>query len=178
MLDSRRGLAVRSTSHRAHMRTDTAPTVRWQRTVPEPIGSLDTLVNPDYTDIVTTTISEACNRTPEQWLSSMLEGVPRGLLSFVPLVQRVALGLRLERRASPDQVLGWKIADRGDNWMRLEAASWFLTGHVLVHVDHDQLSFVAFVRYDRPVAALIWPPVSLIHRQVALAFVRSAAKVG
>jgi hypothetical protein len=107
----------------------------------------------------------------------MLEGVPRSLLSFVPLIQRVALGLRLKRQASPDHVLGWKIAGRGDHWMRLEAASWFLTGHVLVHVDHDQLSFATFVRYDRPVAALIWPPVSLIHHQVALALMRSAAKV-
>ena len=59
--------------------------------------------------------------------------------------------------------MGWKIADRGDSWIRLEAASWFLTGHVLVHVDNDQLSLASFVRYDRPLATLVWPPVSLIH---------------
>jgi len=114
--------------------------------------------------------------TAEQWVRAMLRGVPCGLLIFVPLVQRVALGLRLELRSSPDYVLGWKIVDRGDNWLRVEAASWFLTGHVVVHVDDGQLSVASFIRYDRGPAALIWPPVSLIHRQVALALIRSAAR--
>ena len=150
--------------------------VRWHRSVPEAIRSLDTLACPDYTDIVTARVSETRSMTAEQWVRAMLKGVPRGLLMFVPLVQRVALGLRLELRPSPDYVLGWKIADRGDNWLRVEAASWFLTGHVVVHVDDSQLSFASFIRYDRPPAALIWPPISLIHRQVALALVRSAAR--
>lgn len=123
------------------MRAHTAPIVRWQRTVPEPIGSLDTLVEPNYTDIVTAAVSEASSRTAEQWLRAMFDGVPRALLCFVPFIQRVALGLRLERQASPDHVLGWKIANRGDRWVRLEAASWLLTGHVLVYVDHGRLSF-------------------------------------
>ena len=151
-------------------------TVRWHRNVPETIRSLDTLADPDYADIVTATVSETQSRTPEQWVHAALEGVPRGLLFFVPFVQRVALGLRLELRPSPDHVLGWKIAERGDNWLRIEAASWFLTGHVVLHVDDGRLSFASFVRYDRPPAALVWPPVSLIHRQVALALVRSAAR--
>lgn len=146
-----------------------AHTVRWQRDIPQAISSLDTLVDPNYADLVTAATSEASSKTAEQWLRAMFDSVPRFLLSFVPFAQRVALGLRLERRASPDHVLGWKIADRGDNWVRLEATSWFLTGHVLMHVDHDQLSLASFVRYDRPLAALIWPPVSFIHRQVVLA---------
>jgi hypothetical protein len=150
--------------------------VRWHRDVPEAIRALDTLTAPDYADIVTATVSETPSRTPEQWLHAALKGVPRGLLLFVPFVQRVALGLRLQLRPSPDHVLGWKIADRGDKWLRLEAASWFLTGHVIFHVDDGQLSFASFIRYDRPPAALVWPPVSLIHRQVALALVRSAAR--
>jgi hypothetical protein len=131
---------------------------------------------PDYADIVTATVNERPSRTAEQWLHTMLKGVPSGLLRFVPFVQRVALGLRLELRPSPDHILGWKIAQRGENWIRLEAASWFLTGHVIVHIDHSQLSFTTFLRYDRPPAALVWRPVSLIHRQVALALMRSAAR--
>jgi hypothetical protein len=150
--------------------------VRWHRNVPGAIRSLDTLADPDYADIVTATVSETQSRAPEQWVHAMLKGVPRGLLFFVPLVQRVALGLRLELGPSPDHLLGWKIADRGDNWLRIEAASWFLTAHVVLHVDDGQLSCASFIRYDRPPAALVWPPVSLIHRQVALALVRSAAR--
>jgi hypothetical protein len=151
-------------------------TVRWRREVPEAIRSLGALANIDYADIVTATIDEAPNGTPEELIAAALNGVPRGLLFFVPLVQRVFLGLRLQLRPSPDRLLGWKIADRGENWMRIEAASWFLTGHVVMHVDENQMSFASFIRYDRRLAALVWPPISLIHRQVALTLVRSATR--
>jgi hypothetical protein len=151
-------------------------TVRWRREVPEAIRSLGALANTDYADIVTATINETPSRTPEQLIRAALKGVPRGLLFFIPVVQRVFLGLRLKLRPSPGRLLGWKIADRGENWIRIEAASWFLTGHVVMHLDEGELSFASFVRYDRQLAALVWPPVSLIHRQVALALVRSATR--
>jgi hypothetical protein len=149
-------------------------TVRWQREVPEAIRSLGALANADYADIVTATINEPPSGTLAQLIQAALGGVPRGLLFFTPFVQRVFLGLRLELRPSPDRLLGWKIADRGENWMRIEAASWLLTGHVVMHLDEGKISFASFVRYDRRLAAFVWPPVSLIHRQVALALVRSA----
>jgi hypothetical protein len=151
-------------------------TVRWQREVPEAIRSLGALANTDYADIVTATIDETPNGEPEQLIRAVLNGMPRGLLFFIPFVQRVFLGLRLKLRPSPDRLLGWQIADRGKNWIRIEAASWFLTGHVVMHLDEGQLSFASFIRYDRQLAALVWPPVSLIHRQVALALVRSATR--
>jgi hypothetical protein len=150
-------------------------TVRWRREVPETIRSLGALANSDYADIVTAAIGET-SAEPEQLIEAALKGVPRGLLAFVPIVQRVVLGLRLELRPSPDRLLGWKIAERNENWIRIEADSWFLTGHVVMHVDEGQLSFASFIRYDRRLGALVWPPVSLIHRQVALALVRSAVR--
>ena len=152
------------------------PTVHWQRNVPEKIRTLGTLADADYSDIVTASVSGIPSRTPEEWVRAGLMGVPRGLLFLIPFVQRVFLGLRLKLRPSPDRLLGWKIAARGENWIRIEAVSWFLTGHVVMHVDEGQLSFATFVRYDRSPAAIVWPPVSLIHRQVALALVRSAAR--
>jgi hypothetical protein len=151
-------------------------TVRWRREVPEAIRSIGALANADYADIVTATIDERPGGTPEQLIDAALNGIPRGLLVFIPFVQCVFLGLRLKLRPSPDHVLGWRIADRGENWTRIEAASWFLTGHVVMHVDEAQISFASFIRYDRRLAALIWPPVSLIHRRVALALVRSAIR--
>ncbi|HEY3959109.1 MAG TPA: hypothetical protein VGL68_01210 [Solirubrobacteraceae bacterium] len=152
-------------------------TVHWQRDVPAKIRALGTLADADYSDIVTGNVSGLSSRTPEAWVRTGLMGVPRGLLFFIPLVQRVFLGLRLKLRPSPDRLLGWKIAARGESWMRIEASSWFLTGHVVMHVDDDgQLSFATFVRYDRLPAAIVWPAISLIHRQVALALVRSATR--
>lgn len=146
-------------------------TVRWRCEVPEAIRSLGALANADYADIVTATIDET-PAEPEQLVHATLAGLPRWLPLFITFVQRVFLGLRLKLRASPDHLLGWKIADRDENWIRIEAASWFLTGHVVIHVDEGQVSFASFIRYDRRLAAFVWPPVSLIHRQVALALVR------
>jgi hypothetical protein len=160
-----------------HYRRAATSTVRWQREVPDAIRSLGALANTDYADIVTATIDETPSGTPEQLIHATLDGVPRVLLFFIPLVQRAFLGLRLKLRPSPDRVLGWKIAERGENWMRIKAASWFLTGHVVMHVDDGRISFASFIRYDRRLAAYVWPPVSLIHRQVALALVRSATRV-
>ncbi len=155
-------------------RADTSA-VRWRREVPEAMRSLGALANADCADIVTAAIDEA-PAEPEQLIHEALKGVPRGLLFVMPFVQRVVLGLRLKLRPSPDRLLGWQIADRGENWIRIEAASWFLTGHVVMHVDEGQMSFASFIRYDRWLAALVWPPVSLIHRKVALALVRSAIR--
>lgn len=157
-------------------RPDARPDVRWHRDVPSEIRALDTLATPDYTDVVTATIRPRSDRSPEEWIRAMVAGTPRALLVGVPVVQVGVLGLRLNPRPSPDRLLGWKVAERGQNWVRLEAASWLLTGHIIVHVDGARLSFATFVRYHRSVAALVWPPVSLIHRQVALAMMRGGLR--
>jgi hypothetical protein len=149
--------------------------VRWTREVPDAIRSLGALANADYADVVTAPIDGAPVE-PEWMIQAALKGVPRGLLVLVPLVQRAVLGLRLQLRPSADHLLGWKIAERSESWIRIEAASWFLTGHVVMHADEGRMSFASFIRYDRRLAALVWPPVSLIHRQVALALVRSAIR--
>jgi hypothetical protein len=73
-------------------------TVRWRREVPEVIRSIGALANADYADIVTATIDERPNGTPEQLIDAALNGMPRGLLVFIPFVQRVFLGLRLKLR--------------------------------------------------------------------------------
>lgn len=150
-------------------------TVRWRREVPEAIRSLGTLADSDYADIVTATVDETPT-DPDEFVQAVLKTLPRGLVLFIPFVQRVFLGLRLELRPSPDRLLGWKIAERGENWIRIEAASWFLTGHVIMHADEGVLSLASFIRYDRRLAAFVWPPVSLVHRQVAIALVRSAVR--
>lgn len=171
-------LPPHSSSHGSRTRKRAAPpTVHWQRAVPDAIASLSALANPDYADIVTASVGgNVREKTPQEWAEAALGGVPRALLLVVPAIQRAVLGLRLQLRPSPDHLLGWKIAERGENWIRIEAASWFMTGRVVMHGDDGQLSFASFIRYDRPLAAVVWPPVSLIHRQVALALVRSAVR--
>ncbi|HEV3072428.1 MAG TPA: hypothetical protein VGY76_13500 [Solirubrobacteraceae bacterium] len=156
-------------------RRATTPIVRWRREVPEAIRSLGALAGSDYADIVTATVDETPT-DPDQVVQAVLKTLPRGLVLFIAFVQRVFLGLCLQLRPSPDYLLGWKIAERGENWIRIESASWFLTGHVVMHADNGVLSLASFIRYDRRLAAFVWPPVSLVHRQVAIALVRSAVR--
>jgi hypothetical protein len=149
--------------------------VRLQREVPEAIRALGALANANYADIVTATVEET-PADPEQVVHEVLGELPRVLLLLIPFVQRVFLGFRLKLRPSPEHLIGWEIADRGEGWMRIETASWFLTAHVVMHVDKGRISLASFLRYDRWLARLVWPPVSVIHRQVALALVRRAVE--
>ena len=141
--------------------------------VPEAIRALDTLANPDYVDVFRITTNEATSRSAEQWIRAAFEDAPlTRRFAFIPW--RLLLGLRLGPRHSPDHVHGWKIADRGDNWIRVEASSWFMTAHAVVRVDERDVSVALFVRYDRPIAALVWPPLSIGHRRAMPVVLRQA----
>jgi len=94
----------------------------------------------------------------------------------LPDAIRSLSGLRLESRPSPEHLAGWKIADRGDDWIRMEARSWFMTAHIVFHVDEGRVSFATFIRYDQPMAALVWPLVSIIHRRAVPDLLRYAVK--
>ena len=148
--------------------------VEQQHNVPETVRSLSTLAKQDYLDLFTVTAGAAADGSPEHWARAGIDDAA-GLAG--QLIWRVLLGLRLERRPSPDHVAGWKIVDRGDSWIVLEAASWFLTAQIVVQVGDGQVSVATFIRYDRPVAALVWPPLSACHRQAMPGLLRHAAKV-
>lgn len=138
--------------------------------------ALGALADADYADIVTVTVAQT-PANPDVLIDATLKALPRWLPVFVAFVQRAFLGLRLKLRPSPDHLLGWKIVERGERWVRIEADSWFLTGHVVMHAEDGLMSFASFIRYDRRLAAVVWPPVSLVHRQVALSLARTAATV-
>jgi hypothetical protein len=56
--------------------------------------------------------------------------------------------------------------------MRLEAASWFMTAHLVMRAEEDRLRLATLIRYEHPIAGLIWPPVSLVHRWVGRTLMR------
>src|SRR5437870_7051907 len=144
------------------------------RNIPEAIRSHDTLTNPDYVDLFTVTTSEATSKSPEEWARAALEDAPSARrFAFIPW--RILLQLRLGPRHSPDYVHGWKIADRGDDWIRIEAASWFMTARAVVQVDEREVSGALFVSYDRRLADIVWPSVSIEHRHAMSDIRRLAA---
>src|SRR2546422_2053241 len=85
-------------------------------------------------------------------------------------IQRYGLGLRLEP-SDRDRFLGWKVAAQGEDWIRLQAASWFLSAEMVFKVENT-LRVGCFVRYERRLGALVWPPASLLHRQAGLLMMR------
>jgi hypothetical protein len=139
--------------------------------IPETIRAHDTLASPDYVDLFTAPASGATDRSPEEWARAVLEETPTG--RSAPALWR-RLGLRLGPRPSAEHVQGWKIAARGDDWIRLETASWFMTAHGILHIDDRQLSLALFIRYDHPIASLAWMPESARHRRAVPVMLRQA----
>ncbi|WP_344533725.1 hypothetical protein [Streptomyces albiaxialis] len=112
---------------------DSGGTVVQRHEIPERILALSPLTAPDYVDVFTLTTPEPTDIPPERWARAAFEDVA-GLGG--QFIWRVLLGLRLarRRRSSPTHIAGWRIAGRGDDWIRVEARSWMLTGHLVVHV--------------------------------------------
>ncbi|GGR89911.1 hypothetical protein GCM10010252_31020 [Streptomyces aureoverticillatus] len=148
-------------------------TVRQEPGVPGAIRALGPN-DPDYIDVFTLTTPDAARSSSEEWARAAFDDVAALQGQFV---WRVLLGLRLERRSAPDHIAGWKIAERGDDSIRLEARSWMLTGHLVMHVEDEQLSMATIVGYDRPLASRIWPPLSAVHRRLAPGLLRDAYEV-
>jgi len=142
--------------------------VQTRRPVPEEILALSPMTDPGYVDVFSMARGLS-GRSPEQWARAMFEDIGGRGAQFI---WRVLLGMRL--RAAPDRVAGWEIADRGEDWIRIEAKSWFLTGHLVVQADDEHVSLATFVRYDRPFAAFVWRPLSTQHRRLSPGLLREA----
>lgn len=138
--------------------------------IPESIRSLSSLPAIDYADHFT--LATDARATPEQWARAMFGNVPS---LAERLIWRGLLGLRLRRGRSPATVAGWRIAERGEDWIRLEASSWFLTGNLLVQVADGRVSLGTFLHYDRRPGRSVWPPLSAVHRRLVPGVLRNAA---
>ena len=149
------------------------PTAVQVHDVPEAIRSLSTFDRPDYVDLFVVSAEDASGTSTERWARAAMEGAP-AIGRF--LAWRVCCGLRLDETPSDDHVAGWRIAGRGNDWIRMEAASWFMTAHIVFRIERRRVSFATFIRYDRAIAALVWGMASVAHRQVAPGFLDGAVR--
>lgn len=138
--------------------------------VPESVRALSSLPDPDYADLFI--LSTGTQAGPEQWARAIFGDVPS---AAERLIWRGLLGLRLARGRSPATVGGWQIGGRGEDWIRLETASWFLTGNLLVQTADGRVSLATLLRYDRCLGRAWWPPLSVIHRRLVPGVLRGAA---
>jgi hypothetical protein len=143
--------------------------------VPEAVRALTTLAEPDYVDLFTVTTPQATDNSAEEWARAVLEQAPLARRNARMLWRLI--GLRLGPPHSPDHVQGWKIAERGDNWLRIETASWYLTAQAVCLVNEDQVSLSLSLRYDRPIAAFVWARVSGPHQRAVPVMLHQAVKL-
>ncbi|WP_157006011.1 DUF2867 domain-containing protein [Agromyces laixinhei] len=138
----------------------------------EPDLAETSLLDADYADefaLITCTAA-----TPEQWARAMFGDIPT---VAERLIWRGLLGIRLSRGRSARTIAGWRIAERGDRWIRLEADSWFLSANLIVRTTGDGVSLTTVVRYDRSIGRVIWAPLSAIHRRLIPGVLRSADEI-
>ena len=144
--------------------------------VPEDVCCHTTLADADYVDLFTVRTPAAANGSAEEWARAILEGAQLSRRNARPLWR--LMGLRLGPQRSPDHVNGWRITGRGDRWMRVETASWYLTAQAICRVDEGQVSISLSLRYDcRPVAALVWALVAGPHQRAVPVMLHQAARL-
>ncbi|MFI6518125.1 DUF2867 domain-containing protein [Spirillospora sp. NPDC050679] len=138
--------------------------------VPASVLGLSSLSRVDYVDMFT--VRTDAEATPEQWARAMFGDVPA---LRAKLIWRGLLGLRLGKERSPDFVAGWRVAGRGEDWIRLEAASPSMTDNLVVRAGGGRMSLITFVRYDRLPGRLVWTALSEVHRRLAPGMLRGVA---
>lgn len=154
------------------MGTESIHRVARRHDIPKAIRALDVLPS-HYLDITTETVNPALEASPERWARASLEDASAVGRS---VAWRALLNLRLKSGLSSDHVAGWKIVDRGAKWIRLEASSWFMTANIVFHEEDGQVSFATYIRYDNPIAKIVWTPVSVIHRRLAPDVLRAGVR--
>ncbi|MFB7249718.1 hypothetical protein [Microbacterium sp. NPDC056234] len=130
------------------------------------------LSDADYADAFS--LATGVVASPEQWARAMFGDVPGPAQQFI---WRGLLGIRLRRGRSPRTVAGWRIAAASERWVRLEAASWFLSAELVVRTFEGGVSLSTFVRYDRAAARIVWPPLSAVHRLLIPGVLRTAVEI-
>jgi len=126
----------------------------------------------DYADAFTGSTDAV--GSPEQWARAMFGDIPSPTQRFI---WRGLLGLRLSRGRSPHTVAGWSIAERGDHWIRLETGSWFMSAELVVRTSDGRVSLATFVRYERRLGSVVWPPLSAMHRLLIPRVIRTADQI-
>lgn len=141
------------------------------RDVPAEIRSLSTISEPDYADMFSLTTA-ATKTTAETWARAMYEDTlgARGQFIF-----SVILGLNLAPAQTPETVAGWRIAEHGHDWIRLEAEGGRLVGQIVVRAAGGELSVATFMLYVNRLGAVTWTVWSAVHRKAMPKLLSDAA---
>ncbi|HEX3795094.1 MAG TPA: hypothetical protein VHV57_11400 [Acidimicrobiales bacterium] len=152
------------TSDTAEPREARVKTLVGVANLPDDIRRHAALPDADYADAFIAPTIGAPEQTPEWWARAFLEESKVGRRA--PILWTL-MGLRLGPRPSADHTQGWRIAKRGEGWIRVETGSWCMTTHAVVSVDDHEVSLALFIRFDKPLARVMWAPIAAMHRNGA-----------
>jgi hypothetical protein len=143
--------------------------------IPERVLSLITLADLNYVDLFTVTTPEAAANSAEEWARAVLERAPLARRNARMLWRLI--GLRLGPPYSIDHVQGWEIAARGDNWIRLETASWYMAGQAICLVEEGHVSVSLSLHYTSPFAKVVWALIESPHQRGLPVMLQQAARL-
>jgi hypothetical protein len=125
-----------------------------------------TLARVDYEDAFLVEVDPARDRTPEQWVRTMLEDAPIAIRGAL-LSGWSALGVQLGPAGSKRFVLGWEVRRSTPEFVLLGASSRFgLKAELVLERQRGALLFATLVQQQNPLARLLWAGVEPIHQPV------------
>lgn len=144
--------------------------------VTDDMRAASTVADSDYASAFQVAVSTIDARSPEQWARTAFEDAPRLLRSIIVIGWRVALGLRLGPRASPDHVLGWKIVSSTPDAITLEVGSRLVTAVKVLQVGAGRATAATFVRYERWPGRIVWRVIAPVHHRTEPLLLTLAAR--
>lgn len=130
---------------------------------PEAIRAISTLATPDYADTYTHLAEDATRWTPEEWARVCFNEVA-GFKAW--LLWRFVLLMKLKWWKASGTVCGWRIAERGPDWVRLEADGYRMRGELVYRITEGQAQLATIVEFKSPKAAVKWRKLQPTHNGV------------
>jgi hypothetical protein len=122
----------------------------------------------DYADAFEATLRRGDHRTAEQVIRDGLEHAPPRLRATIVIVHRHVLRFRLGPISSPNHVVGWRVVTSEPDVVRLETTGPLIAATLVGRrVGTTTARLTTFVRYQRPLARIVWAVVGPLHRRVA-----------
>lgn len=66
-----------------------------------------------------------------------------------------------------DRIAGWRVAERGEDWVRLAASGTLLSGSLVVRVKYQQILLGTTVWYNTRFGGWLWRHLAPYHRRAA-----------
>jgi hypothetical protein len=76
---------------------------------------------------------------------------------------RFGLGLRLTRRPSPSDVLGWRIVESNADSVTLAASSRLLSARNIIRFEQQRLTWITEVDFEGRAGHLLWSVAAPVH---------------